>query len=142
MTATASAQPTTLADRLAACLDRVEVVGWHHIMEVPTPDATTDLAGLIEEVRELEQRFSESPPPPPKCQAKTCSYYTFYLALGPKDLEHEGYHAAEQHCFAAQQVFLDHLNDYCRSCERNPERCGTLRTLERAATRWEERIRV
>lgn len=42
-----------------------------------------------------------------ECEAKTCSYYDFYLAqskAGEPDLTHEAFHAVEAACLRAQEA--------------------------------------
>lgn len=40
-----------------------------------------------------------------RCRTKRCDYYRHYLAYGPPELTHEGYHAAERHCAEWQRNF-------------------------------------
>ena len=59
------------------------------------------------------------------CQTKRCDYYDHYLAYGPAELTHEGFHAAER---LAENHF--------RGCSYNgPNLCPVC-------TRWEQRVRA
>lgn len=60
-----------------------------------------------------------------ECRTKRCAYYDHYLAYGPAELTHEGYHAAERRA-------LRHMLS-CRAWERGE--CSTC-------LRWEERLRA
>jgi len=59
------------------------------------------------------------------CRTKQCLYFTHYLAYGPADLTHDGFHAAEKHCEYWQlqdtRYFQDHPeaidSPYRRQCE-------------------------
>lgn len=46
---------------------------------------------MIRKIRNALRRWWE-------CRTKTCSYYEHYLAYGPAELTHEGFHAAERKC--------------------------------------------
>ena len=55
----------------------------------------------------------------PKCIAKTCGYYTHYLAFGPADLTHEGYHAAEKLAESHFKSCAWARADVCPACRRH-----------------------
>lgn len=67
------------------------------------------IEALCQQVQELQARvaaleagqknaFQE----PQECRERRCGFYTHYLSLGPPELTHEGYHAAEAKCAAYQ----------------------------------------
>jgi len=69
-----------------------------------------------------------------ECLTFRCGYYRHYLAYGPADLTHVGYHWAERHCCDAQQRLTDWM-------ETHPE--GNVPThLERSADHWERKVRA
>lgn len=88
----------------------------------------------------LEQRVESSgetwPDMSSDCRAHTCTYYQHYLAYGGPDLTHEGYHAAETFCVAAQEKALNwdekHADDSFRRV--NP--------YDKMAHDWEVRVRA
>jgi hypothetical protein len=47
-----------------------------------------------------------------ECRAKQCTYFKHYLAYGPADLTHEGYHAAEEKCGYWQKRDMDWMNSH------------------------------
>lgn len=64
-----------------------------------SPDQVTALMvmEIAAQLAELNARHSGMDPSMPKaCQEKHCSYYEGYLAYGPPELTHEGFHAAER----------------------------------------------
>ena len=76
---------------------------------------------------------------PENCRMHTCSYYFHYLAYGPADLTHDGFHAAEQHCSVAQKAAEEHLK-VCT--HRNQYECPNCNSFERIANSWEVRVRA
>ena len=88
----------------------------------------------------LEQRVESSgetwPDMSSDCRAHTCTYYQHYLAYGPADLTHEGYHAAEVHCIEAQEKARnwDEKNAADSSRRVNP--------YDKMAHDWEVRVRA
>lgn len=77
---------------------------------------------LEERVRVLEERAADYPDQPDECRRRTCDYYGHYLAHGPKELEHEGYHAAvaraERHMAACSAWESGRRCSLCCSLER------------------------
>lgn len=75
-------------------------------------------------------KVAHSIPDDPACRERKCDYYTHYLAYGPADLTHDGYHAAvtlaEEH----------HKN--CHICQPG----STSTKVCNSAAKWEERIRA
>ena len=51
-----------------------------------------------------------------RCRRRTCDYYRYYLAEGPPELVHEGYHAAERKLWAIYD-YIDETAD-CLSVPR------------------------
>jgi hypothetical protein len=74
----------------------------------------------------LARETDLAPDAPDDCRAHTCSYYRWYLAYGPADLTHEGFHQAEQQAHA-------HMNQ----CSRSPER-----GICPICSDWEKRLRA
>ncbi len=68
------------------------------------------------------------------CRTKRCSYYQHYLAYGPKELEHEGYHAAERKCYEAQERVERWFKAHPRGLP--PDH------LVKYAEKWEARVRA
>jgi len=58
------------------------------------------------------------------CRTKNCDYYRHYLAYGPADLTHIGYHSAERLA-----------DSHFKSCKYHGIVCDVCR-------RWEERLRA
>ena len=76
------------------------------------------------------------------CEAKKCDYFKHYLAYGPAELVHEGFHAAMDHCLAAQNRYIEHL-DTCKRCNTGAiEDCYREKSLGRMAQEWETRVRA
>ena len=59
------------------------------------------------------------------CRMKRCDYYTHYLAYGPAELTHIGYHSAIRLANAHFDSCRIHLDRECPVC-----------------TRWEKRVRA
>lgn len=60
-----------------------------------------------------------------RCRTKACDYYRHYLAYGPAELTHIGYHSAER-------LGSEHF----KNCRYNgPNLCQTC-------VRWEQRLRA
>jgi len=79
---------------------------------------------------------------PEECRMHTCSYFRHYLAYGPAELSHEGYHAAELRCTDVQKRYLDHL-DSCRKCnEGELATCALEKALRKQAEYWEKAVRA
>ena len=51
---------------------------------------------VLEEIREAIENLNPERHMSQTCQHHKCHYFTEYLAKGPADLTHEGYHAAEK----------------------------------------------
>lgn len=68
-----------------------------------------------------------------ECATKQCTYYQHYLAYGPAELTHIGYHAAERHCIEAQKRSIAWY-------EAHPQ--GENPSLDRIAAAWEARVRA
>lgn len=70
-----------------------------------------------------------------ECRTQRCGYFRHYLAYGPAELTHEGYHAAEDHCRRAQ----DRIDEWL---EAHPSRGDIPAGLLRMAEAWEKRVRA
>lgn len=46
------------------------------------------------------------------CLTKQCDYFNHYLAYGPPDLAHEGYHAASRQCEYWQKRDMDWMAEH------------------------------
>jgi hypothetical protein len=57
-----------------------------------------------------------------ECRAKRCDYYQSYQALGPPELTHVGYHAAERMALEHRGVCLMREEGQCELCEGWAER--------------------
>ena len=69
-----------------------------------------------------------------ECATNRCTYYEHYLAYGPAELTHIGYHSAERHCERAQQRQMDWMRDHP---------IGDVPAhLVRQADTWEKRVRA
>jgi hypothetical protein len=100
-------------------------------------------AHLAEQQRQLEAMGAQlttlaallgaQPDMPAECREHRCGYYTHYLAHGAPELTHEGYHAAEKKCDAAQRKDIAFL-------DAHPDHRGPT-PFERMATYWEKKIR-
>lgn len=73
---------------------------------------------------------------PVLCREQKCSYFQHYLAYGPADLTHEGYHAAEKHCADAQKRLSDW---YAANKDNQRQEPPELRRL---CERWEKAVRA
>ena len=71
---------------------------------------------------------------PAKCREKKCSYFTHYLAFGPPDLTHDGFHAAEVKCEEAQK----RASEWYEAHEHKPLPAA----LDQLCREWETRVRV
>jgi hypothetical protein len=69
-----------------------------------------------------------------ECRTKKCTYYRHYLAYGPADLTHDGYHAAEQKC----EYWQKELTNWY---DAHPEG-EAPKSLERICFDWERRVRA
>lgn len=114
--------------------------------DCPTPNTNGSCPGhftepsLEERIAKLEQLvrlLTEANPEvnlPEACRKRQCTYYQHYLAYGPAELTHEGFHVAEKHCEAAQLRIEKWMNDH--PDEQVPE------LMMNIATRWEARVRA
>ena len=68
------------------------------------------------------------------CQHHRCSYFTDYLAMGPADLTHEGYHAAEKKNEEAQKAQVEW-------CRKHPA-ITMPEDAKWAVETWERRLRL
>lgn len=68
-----------------------------------------------------------------RCQTQQCDYFEHYLAYGPAELTHEGYHAANRKCAYWQEADAKWMEDHPNALE-SPFRkqCET----------WEKRVRA
>jgi hypothetical protein len=98
-----------------------------------------ELETLRGRVEALERRLGAGDQPE-ECRRRECSYYRHYLAYGPGELGHEGYHAAEGRCARAQERALRHL-EACPRCGQG-RLCPAGEALDRMADGWERRIRA
>ncbi len=95
-------------------------------------DALEALAGTMAEL-------------PEECRQRTCDYFTFYLAQGPKELEHEGFHAATQQYLELAKEETAHLNEHdggARLSGTRPQDCAACRGYERRGDRLEKLVRA
>jgi len=71
-----------------------------------------------------------------ECRTKRCTYYKHYLAYGPADLTHEGFHSAEENCaiWQARQLawMREHENDDATQPEELINQCEF----------WEKKVRA
>jgi hypothetical protein len=78
-----------------------------------------------------DQRLQE----PDDCTLKQCSYYQHYLAHGPMELTHDGFHAAERKCELVQKRIDDWMIQH-------PDNYKIPDHLLQEAERWERRVRA
>jgi hypothetical protein len=69
-----------------------------------------------------------------QCTAKECDYYTHYLAYGPAELTHEGYHSAARICDRWQQLSMKWWEEHPNSTGPDP--------YEQMCERWEKAVRA
>ena len=88
--------------------------------------ALLEIAAQLAEANELKRQELEllrsDQSTNPDCLAKTCTYYAHYLAYGPADLAHEGFHAAEKMADNHFKSCTYRGENYCPSCKRHEER--------------------
>ena len=94
------------------------------------PCVSSFLVGKLEAYKDVLRLIEELSP----CERKACGYYTHYLAYGPADLTHDGFHEAERKCAywqgRAEKWYEDH-----------PE--GDLpASIEAQCRRWEKAVRA
>lgn len=82
----------------------------------------------------LESRLTDTFQMPEVCRQHTCSFWTHYLAHGPADLTHEGYHAAEAQCDHAQTADMAFLDSHPNHIGPTPHdaRCRYWEKIVRA----------
>lgn len=68
-----------------------------------------------------------------ECRTKRCDYYDHYLAYGPAELTHEGYHSAIRKCQEVQQRDEEYMRNH-------PE--ATNSPYSRESGEWEKRVRA
>lgn len=68
------------------------------------------------------------------CTTKQCSYFEHYLAHGPAELTHEGYHSAERLCDHWQKRSMDWYEEHPDSLQRCP--------YDSICERWEKAVRA
>jgi hypothetical protein len=74
-------------------------------------------------------------PLPEECRTRQCTYFQHYLAYGPADLTHDGFHAAEKRCHDAQ--------DRCMNFhEKNGYPNGQNTACCKTALYWEQAVRA
>ena len=105
-----------------------------------------ELAALKEQVTALTEKIeallAAQPDAhlPEECRTRECDYYTHYLAYGPAELEHEGYHAACKQFEEAHNRVDRHAKE-CLRCQQH-ERCPHWDRLLEQTYPWEKRIRA
>jgi transcriptional regulator of heat shock response len=108
-------------------------------------DEMARLRSLLEDLQKrvvvLEERLNREALEPEDCRSETCSYYQHYLAIGPAELVHEGYHAAERQCARLQEELEEH-EARCPKCGSGGDLCSYGRMLDKRVREWEERIRA
>lgn len=72
---------------------------------------------------------------PAACRSKRCTYFQHYLAYGPAELTHEGYHAAEVKCAEVQKRATDWFNAH-------PLATNLPAALDHLCKTWEARVRA
>ena len=75
------------------------------------------------------------------CRNHECGYYTRYIAYGPPELNHEGYHAAEDQSAENIRRWGEH-SDGCATCQIGEVDCRTWGHFADTAGEWEARLRV
>lgn len=71
---------------------------------------------------------------PAECRTKRCDYFTHYLAYGPADLTHEGFHEATRKCIDAQKRVMQWMEEHPTG--------EPPKALTDIAERWEVRVRA
>jgi hypothetical protein len=118
------------------------------LAEMDSAADTSEYGRLRYLTRLIEDR--QAAPPyvePPDCRAKTCTYYWHYLAQGPDELTHEGFHAAEKACAMWQQRQMEHTEQAHPIVDgvaqgRPVDRCEQCHSLDRICETWERRVRA
>lgn len=87
---------------------------------------------VLDAVLVWNQSYAPVPDEAEKCRTRQCSYYQHYLAYGPAELTHEGFHAAEKKCEAIQLQIQRYLDE-----DRPPPQ-----HLVKVAESWEQRVRA
>lgn len=99
----------------------------------PQPTLEERVAQLEKQVAELLAANPEAHMPA-LCQQHKCTYFMHYLAYGPADLTHEGFHAAEAHCTEVQLRIEKWMKEH--PTDQIPE------GMMRVASAWEARVRA
>lgn len=102
----------------------------------PMADWLREIAAQLAELNENLRTLDPEAHLPEECRKHECSYYRHYLAYGPADLTHEGYHAAEVICEQAQMRMQEWMD--------NPTNDGkdVPKGMEDMCRRAEERVRA
>jgi hypothetical protein len=90
-------------------------------------DSLQELTAAVKELVSIARQLV-GPEMPEECQTHTCTYYTHYLAYGPADLTHEGFHQAERMG-----------DEHIRNCTRTHNAPHAVCPI---CTRWEVRLRA
>ena len=98
-----------------------------------------EIEALSQRVSELEARIEDAngEPLPEECRKRQCTYYQHYLAYGPAELEHEGYHAAEKMCAQAHEKW----NEYFERHKDDPLFRGVT-PYDKMRKFWEDKVRA
>lgn len=70
------------------------------------------------------------------CRRKRCDYYKHYLAYGPAELTHEGFHSAMEQCRYWQQQMSEWYDKHTNDDVPEPQH------LLRICETWERRVRA
>lgn len=89
-------------------------------------EVLTEIAAQLAEANEIQRALHPELTMPAPCQQRKCDYFTDYLAHGPADLTHEGFHEASTQAAA-----------HMKACSRI-ERTGTCTTC----SNWERTLRA
>lgn len=100
--------------------------------EVVALERIADALEGLNRLADLALKYGDAMPE--ECARKKCSYYQHYLAYGPADLTHEGFHAAEERCRDAQLRIESWMQGHPKG--EIPE------SLMRTASNWEARVRA
>jgi hypothetical protein len=109
---------------------------WSDFSPESNVEIQAEIAAQLAEINALLRDTASEGYLSEECRKHKCSYYSHYLAYGPADLTHEGFHSAEKHCEDAQKRMQEWMDNPANEGKHIPQLMGEM------CGRWEKAVRA